>query len=219
MNTRITHCITLAFTLFILLLVGCAIQPGDAFDADGEFTGTVSESMTYALESVGNEIDREGEYCHNCSTLCECGRIYHPGGWTINCEYWCAQANDNTKSSCEGANASDEARPSAHVQRKKHRVIGALKRRVERTRTVRDVIDIDDTPDGAVDDCYSICGDLGDGVICGPHACTTEAAGSCCPTNEDGQRTRTAEDNDTIEQDDDDTEASEAVYRTPAAAR
>jgi len=124
-----------------------------------------------------------------------------------------------TKSSCEGANASDEARPSAHVQRKKHRVIGALKRRVERTRTVRDVIDIDDTPDGAVDDCYSICGDLGDGVICGPHACTTEAAGSCCPTNEDGQRTRTAEDNDTIEQDDDDTEASEAVYRTPAAAR
>lgn len=216
MNTRITHFITVTFTLFILMLVGCVVQPGDAFDADGEFAGTVSESMTYALEPVGNEMDREGEYCHNCSTLCECGRIYHPGGWTINCEYWCAKASDDTKSTCGGAHSSDEPRPSARRAHKRHRVISALNRRIERTRLDQGALEMVEPTERSTDKCYSICGDLGDGNICGPHACTPEAAGSCCPTDDDAQR-RSDVRHDSSDSEEDD--ASEAVYRMPASAR
>ena len=38
-----------------------------------------------------------------------------------------------------------------------------------------------------VNGCHSICGDMADGIICGPHACTPEAAGSCCPSDDDDE--------------------------------
>ncbi|MGC6418608.1 MAG: hypothetical protein ACON3Z_15905 [Bradymonadia bacterium] len=187
-NTRTLN--TFGFLVSLLIWVfaaGCAVEPGDTFDETGEYMGTVLETSEGAIRTRDNAaVDREGEYCHNCSTLCECGRIWHPAGWTINCDYWCAKI-DGKGTSCGGG---DDDAQEASFQRQTIESVApatAKKDKLEtKTKSKRSVAKGELIARG-VNGCHSICGDMADGIICGPHACTPEAAGSCCPSDDDDE--------------------------------
>lgn len=189
--------IKLLALLAMMTLVGCLGQDGDVFSGEGEYVGTEFETATLALEGMD-----ETRGPRLSSTLCECGRIWHPGGWTINCDYWCDQIGDTTQASCGGAVEREatlnerEGVRALKLKKKKARHTSSLKRDALQA-DLRMSAEADD--DGLIrgaDGCFSICGDMADGNICGPHACTPEAAGKCCPQKVPDERNSNAESTD-----------------------
>jgi hypothetical protein len=98
-------------SIFIMLLgYGCGDQengyPIDVVDENGQ----VVDNAGYALESVEpSEADRaigsgDAAAQKNCSTLCECGRIWHPCNFEPNCEYYCNKVDGESLQSQEEVN-------------------------------------------------------------------------------------------------------------------
>jgi hypothetical protein len=171
-------------SLVILCLVGCGVE-GEYVDASGEVIGVVQQSLAGQRDSEANDGGDRAAGGRLCSTLCECGRIWHQCGWTINCDYWCPRAEDQESvpgcgsggESEDGANESIDERDPESDDQGRIPARGPMPAGDERN-------DANHGDVRAADACYSICGDPRDGIICGPHACAVEAAGSCCPEDE-----------------------------------
>jgi hypothetical protein len=173
-----------AGSLAILCLVGCGVE-GEQVDGYGELVGVVEQSLgARGAEEINDGDDRVAGR-PLCSTLCDCGRIWHSCGWTINCDYWCGLIEDEESAlgcgsgdgSDDGANESIDERDPESDGPGRLPARGPIPAGDERN----------DANGGDVrgpTKCYSICGDPSDGVICGPHPCTLEAVGSCCPQTE-----------------------------------
>ena len=174
--------IKLLALLAMMTLVGCLGQDGDVFSDEGEYVGTEFETTALALESIDSDKNPRLK-----STLCECGRIWHPGGWTINCDYWCDQIGDTTQASCGDAVEREvtlEERDGVRALKKKKKKARRAGARMRNGFQADVRMSEESDEDGilkSANGCFTICGDMADGNICGPHACTPEAAGKCCP--------------------------------------
>ena len=194
--------IKLLALLAMMSLVGCLGQDGDVFNDNGEYIGTEFETTTLALEGVE---DARGPRLK--STLCECGRIWHPGGWTINCDYWCDQISDSTQASCGGTVEREVALEERNgvralkLKKKQARRSGFLKRDALRVDLRMSEEAGDNGSLRSANGCFTICGDMTDGNICGPHACTPEAAGKCCQQEVPNEPDDSAESNDDTTED------------------
>ena len=179
---------------------------GEQVDATGNVVGELNQSLERQPEDA-NEVGRAGAADaegRKCSTLCDCGRIWHSCAWTINCDYWCGKVDekDGEAGNCgndenrERANECIEREGDADDERRPARQAPiAPAQRDEEAPAQRDEQNDEDAQAvRGADGCYSICGDPTDGVICGPHACTHEAVGSCCP-QDDTRPERNEEDN------------------------
>jgi len=169
------------FAIFGLIgLIGCGVE-GES----GEYVGTVEQNLgARGAQEVDDGDDRAADG-KVCSTICECGRIWHTCGLIINCDYWCGKLEDEESAlGCGSGGESEDGRNESIDERDPESDdLGRVPAR-EPSPAGNERHDADGGDARAADGCYSICPSPNDHIICGPHACTPEAAYSCCPEEE-----------------------------------
>lgn len=85
---------TLTSIILLFACFGCGehefADPVNVVDQEGYVVDTVGYALESSEAPQSSRAIGEGDYARRqCSTLCECGRIWHPCNFSPSCEYYC----------------------------------------------------------------------------------------------------------------------------------